>query len=95
MCEAAWAASHTKDTYLTAQFQRFKRRFGARSETKAIFALAHTMIVIVWHVLHDSVRYNDLGADYFERRIDNEARSRNLVRQLESLGHRVTIEPAA
>ena len=95
MCEAAWAASHAKDTYLTAQFRRFKRRFGARSETKAIFALAHTMIVIVWHVLHDNAHYEDLGADYFERRTDNAARQRHLVQQLEALGHKVTLEPAA
>src|SRR5438445_391989 len=51
MCEAAWAASHGKDTYLAAQFLRFKRRFGTKSETKAIFAVAHTMIVIVWLIL--------------------------------------------
>jgi len=95
MCEAAWAASHTRDGYLVAQFRRFKRRFGTRSEAKAIFALAHTMIVIVWHILHDNTTYDDLGADYFERRINNEARQRHLVRQLEALGHKVTIEPAA
>lgn len=38
MCEAAWAASHTADTYLAAQYRRFKRRFGTKSEGKAIFA---------------------------------------------------------
>ena len=53
------------------------------------------MIVIVWHVLADDVTYDDLGADFFERRIDTEARQRQLVRQLEALGHKVTLEPAA
>ena len=95
MCEAAWAASHTKDNYLTAQFRRFKRRFGTRSETKAIFALAHTMTVIAWHVIHDNTDYADLGADFFERRTDTAARQRLLVRQLEALGNKVTLEPAA
>lgn len=95
MCEAAWAASHGKDGYLPAQFRRFKRRFGNGGQTKAIFALAHTMIIIVWHVLHDDVEYTDLGADFFERRTNVEARQRQLVRRLEALGHKVTLEPAA
>jgi transposase len=95
MCEAAWAAAHGKDNYLAAQFRRFKRRFGTKGETKAIFAVAHTMIVIVWHLLADDVTYDELGADFFERRINTEARQRNLVRQLEALGHKVTLQPAA
>lgn len=95
MCEAAWAASHGKANYLAAQFRRFNRRFGTKGETKAIFAVAHTMIVIVWHVLASDSPYDELGADYFERRINTEARQRHLVHQLEALGHKVTLEPAA
>lgn len=95
MCEAAWAAAHGKDNYLAAQFRRFKRRFGTKGDTKAIFAVAHTMIVIVWHLLASDAAYDDLGADFFERRINTEARQRNLVRQLEALGHKVTLQPAA
>ena len=95
MCEAAWAAAHGKDNYLAAQFRRFKRRFGTKGETKAIFAVAHTMIVIVWHVLANDCTYDELGADYFERRTTPVARQRHLVRQLEALGHTVTLSPAA
>ncbi len=96
MCEAAWAASHTRDSYLAAQYRRFKRRFGTKSETKAIFAVAHSMIVIVWHVLADAqTTYDELGSDYFERRTDAEARKRYLVRELEKLGHQVVLEPTA
>jgi transposase len=95
LCEAAWSAARTKDTYLAAQFRRFCRRFGKKGEAKAIFAVAHTMIVIVWHVLHDEVDYQELGSDWFERRTNSEAHARRLVRQLEKLGHRVTLEPAA
>ncbi len=53
------------------------------------------MIVIVWHVLSRDTTYDELGADYFERRTDTEARQRQLVRQLEALGHNVTLSPAA
>ena len=95
LCEAAWSAARTRNTYLAAQFRRFSRRFGKQGEGKAIFAVAHTMLVIVWHLLHDNVDYSDLGPHHFDRFSDNEAHARRLVRQLEKLGHRVTLQPAA
>ena len=95
LCEAAWAAAHTRETYLSAQFRRFRRRFGKKGENKAIFAVAHTILVIVWHVLAHTTPYAELGFDYFERRNETEAYKQRLVRQLEKLGLRVMIEPAA
>ncbi len=95
LCEAAWAAARTRETYLAAQFRRFVRRFGTKGEAKAIFAVAHTMLVIVWHLLANGTEYRELGADYFTRRDDAKKREHYLVRQLEALGHKVTIEPAA
>jgi transposase len=95
LCEAAWAASHGKNTYLSAQYRRFMRRFGTKGEGKAVFAVAHTLVVIIWHVLKEGATYEELGADYFARHSDAEDRSRYLVRQLEALGHKVTLTPAA
>jgi transposase len=95
MVEAAWAAAHTNDSYLAAQYRRFKRRFGKKSEGKALFAVAHSMIVIIWHVLAEARDYEDLGADYFERRTTTATRERYLVRELEKLGHTVVLQPAA
>lgn len=95
LCEAAWAASHGQDTYLAAQYRRFIRRFGTKAEGKAIFAVAHTLLVIIWHVLADEATYRELGSDYFMRRNDAEARQRYLVRELEKLGNQVTLTPAA
>lgn len=95
LCEAAWAASHTKDTYLASQFKRFLRRFGTRGVNKAVVALAHSLLVIVWHVLANDVDYIELGADYFQRLDDPEAQKRRLIRQLEALGVQVTVQPAA
>jgi len=95
LCEAAWAAGHTKTGYLPAQYRRFCRRFGKRNENKATFALAHTLIVIIWHVLANGTSYDDLGADYFDRRNEAASRQRYLVRELEKLGNNVTLEPAA
>jgi transposase len=95
LCEAAWAASHGRDTYLAAQYRRFLRRFGKKSEGKAIFAVAHTLVVIIWHVLKEGTTYEELGGDYFDRRNDAKARQRYLVRELEKLGNEVTLRPAA
>jgi Transposase IS116/IS110/IS902 family/Calcineurin-like phosphoesterase len=94
LTECAWAAGRTS-TYVGAQFRRFHRRFGKSGGRKAAIATAHTLIVIIWHVLTQTTAYRDLGSDYFTRRIDNpEARKRRLIRELETLGHKVTIEPA-
>jgi transposase len=96
LCEAAWAGVRKNDSYLGAQFRRFQRRFGKKAEGKAIFACAHTLIVIIYHVLAaDDAVFEDLGADWFERRSDSQAHARRLVRQLEKLGHHVTLTPAA
>ena len=95
LCEAAWSAARTKNTYLAAQFRRFCRRFGKHGEGKAIFAVAHTMLIIIWHVLNDETDYIELGPDWLDRHNDAEAHARRLVHQLEKLGHRVTLEPAA
>jgi len=96
LCEAAWAGVRKNDSYLGAQFRRFQRRFGRKAEGKAIFACAHSLVVMVWHVLaDDDAVYQDLGADWFDRRSDAAAHTRRLVHQLQKLGHRVTLEPAA
>ena len=96
LCEAAWAGVRKNDSYLGAQFRRFQRRFGKKAEGKAIFACAHTLIVIIYHVLaEDDAVFEDLGADWFQRRSDTQAHTRRLVHQLEKLGHRVTLTPVA
>jgi transposase len=96
LCEAAWAGVRKNDSYLGAQFRRFQRRFGKKAEGKAIFACAHSLVVMIYHVLaEDGAVYQDLGADWFQRRSDTQAHTRRLVRQLEKLGHHVNLTPAA
>ena len=93
LTECAWAAGRT-NTYVGAQFHRFHRRFGKKGGHKAATATAHTLIVIIWHVLAETTAYRDLGSDYFTRHIDSpDARKRRLIRELEALGHKVSIEP--
>lgn len=61
----------------------------------AAFAVGHSILVIAWHLLSNDCDYQDLGGDHFARRNDSEARKRYLIRQLEALGNKVTIEPTA
>jgi transposase len=89
MVQSAWAASHTKKTYLAAQYRRLAPRRGRK---RALIALAHTMLGIAYHVLKHGTVYTDLGPDYFERR-DEGRLTRHLVDRLERLGHKVVLEP--
>lgn len=91
LIESAKAAART-DSYLAAYHRRVARRRGAN---KATVAVAHSMVVTAWHLLTTGAVYHDPGADYFERRHDPSAATRRLVKQLEALGHHVTLEPAA
>ena len=91
LVQAAWAASHTKGTYLAAQYRRLA---GRRGKKRAALAVGHTLLVIIYHLLKGKTLYQELGADYFDR-LDQERLTRGLVKRLERLGLRVTLEPAA
>jgi transposase len=90
LVEAAKAAARTKGTYLASQYARLK---GRRGHARATLAVAHSILVIVYHVLDRGQPYAELGAEYLERRSSDAYRNR-LVRQLERLGHKVTLQPA-
>ena len=86
--EAAMAAIRTKDSYLAAQYARLRPR---RGHKKALGAVKHSIICICWHMLSTGELYTDLGGDYFRKR-DPERSTKRLIAQLESLGHKVTLE---
>jgi transposase len=88
LVQAAWAATHTKETYLAAQDKRLVKRKG---KNRALVAVGHSILVIIYHVLSRKESYSELGGDYFDKRHVEVQRNR-LVRQLESLGLKVTVE---
>ena len=90
--QCASAASHTRDTYLAAQYWRLVRRIGKR---KAAVAVGHSILVICWHLLTNDCDYADLGGDWFTRRTDLDKRRDHLVRQLQDLGYGVSLTKAA
>jgi transposase len=90
--EAAVAAGRT-DTFLGERYRRIARRRGSK---RAIVAVGRSILVIIWHLLSDpNLRYQDLGPGFYDTRINAEHRKRNHVRQLQALGYKVTLEPAA
>jgi transposase len=89
LVQAAWAASHTKNTYLASQYRRLA---GRRGKKRALIAVGHSILVILYHMLKHGTTYADLGGDFFER-LEPERLTRYYVRRLERLGHKVTLEP--
>jgi transposase len=90
--QCAWTAARARDTYLAAQYWRLTRRIGNK---KATVAVAHSILVICWHVLSNNTDYDDLGGDYFTRRRGNDKRRDNLIRQLQDLGYGVSLTKVA
>lgn len=91
LVEAAGSASRTRGTYLAAQYTRLSRRRGGK---RALVAVAHSILVSAWHMLADDQTYQDLGADWPQRR-HADADTHRLVAQLEQLGHTVILDPVA
>jgi transposase len=91
LVEAAWAATRTKGTYLRTKYHRLVKRMPKK---KALVAVAHTMLVIVYHLLSRRVAYAELGSDYVDRQ-HVERQRRRLVERLKGLGVKVTIEEVA
>jgi len=89
LVEAAQAAGRTRQTYLGAQYRRLAARRGTK---RAVVAVGHSILVIVYHLLRRDARYDDLGPRYFDER-DRQAIQHRLVRRLQQLGLKVTVEP--
>jgi len=93
LVQAAWAATHAKDSYMSARYRRLARR---RGKQRALMAVADTMLKAIYHILKEQVPYRDLGPGHFD--VLHGARTRNiLVGRLEAMGYQVTLRlrPAA
>ena len=92
LVEAAWSAVRSKNCYLAVRFWRIAMR---RGQQRALIAIAHTLLVIIWHMLNEGTVYTDLGVDYLARNDNPDRRRRQLVNQLQHLGYNVELTPAA
>jgi len=89
LVQAAWAASHTKKTYLSSQYRRLA---GRRGKKRAIVAVGHTMLVMMYHMLKEGMDYQELGHDYLDK-LEPQRLTRYLVKRLQALGHEVALRP--
>jgi transposase len=89
LVQAGWAASHTKNSYLASQYRRL---LGRRGKKRALVAVAHSILVIIYQILKTGTAYTELGADFFDR-LEPERLKRFYIKRLQHLGHRVTLEP--
>lgn len=90
LVEAAHAAAHTKNTYLSVLYRRIASRRGAKI---AMIAVGHAILVIIYHMLWEHAPYTDLGGNYFDEH-DRQATEKRLVRRLEKLGYQVELQLA-
>src|SRR5947209_12471702 len=88
LIEAANAAAHSKGTFLGAYYQQLRKRMGHK---KAIVALAHRILVIIYHLLFEQQAYRELGPDHVDEKAAEVAR-RQALRTLEQLGYDVTLQ---
>jgi transposase len=86
--QAAHAAARTKGSYLSAQYKRLASR---RGRTRAILAVAHSILVMASYMIQRQEPYRDAGADFFDR-LQPEDTARRLVKRLDSLGYHVTLQ---
>jgi transposase len=91
LVQSAWAAVRKKDSYLRAQFHRIKARRGA---TKAIMAVAASILTAIYHMLKNGTKYQDLGPHHFDRR-SKEQQTHRLIKRLGDLGYAVALAPLA
>jgi transposase len=88
LVQAAWGASLKKNCYLSSQYFRLVKRLGRK---KALVAVAHSLLVIIYHVLQRDQTYTELGGDYFDRHHVEQQRDYYL-RRLQMLGLKVSVE---
>jgi transposase len=86
--ESAWSASKAKGTYLKARYQRLASR---RGKKRATFAIAHTLLIMTYHIFKEQCIYKDLGSDYFDR-LNEKYLIKRFTTKIESLGYQVEIK---
>jgi len=91
LVQAAHAAGRSKDNYLSALYRRLASR---RGKQRAAVAVAHSILVVVYHMLRHGTVYQDLGGDYFDKQ-KQASIERRLIKRLESFGYKVALEPVA
>jgi len=86
--ESAWSASKAKGTYLKARYQRLASR---RGKKRATFAIAHTLLIMAYHIFKEQCTYKELGADYFDH-LNEKYLIKRLTSRIQNLGYQIEIQ---
>jgi hypothetical protein len=87
LVQSAWSVIHKKDCFLAAVFHRIAAGSGRK---KAGMAVAHRILNIAWHIIHEGGIYREAGGSYFDR-LHPDRSARRLVRRLQQIGFEVTV----
>jgi transposase len=91
LVQAGWGATFKKNCYLSSQYNRLVKRLGRK---KALVAVAHSLLIIIYHVIERDQTYTELGGDYFDRHNANQQRD-YFIRRLQMLGLKVDVQESA
>lgn len=90
LVQGAWAATRKKDSYFQAQYRRLA---GRRGKKRSLFAVAHSLLTVIYHMLTTGSTFKDLGGDYFDK-LNAKRLLPHLVKRIKDLGYQVTLEAA-
>ena len=82
LVQCAQAATNTKNTFFRAQYDRLIVR---RGKNRAKMAVAHSMIIAIWHMLKTGTDFHELGGDYYNR-FNPEKKINMYLKKLADLG---------
>jgi len=90
LIQCAKTAQRDKNSFFHAQYQRIVVRRGAN---RATVAVAHSMLIAIYHMLKDDVPFKDLGSDYYTK-FNTESKAKYYIKKLQELGVSVPVSLA-
>ena len=87
LVECAQSAVRKKDSFLYAQYQRISMKKGKK---RAIVAVAHTMLIAIYHMINENKEYQDLGSDFYNK-FNKEKKANAYIKKLKELGYDVQL----
>ena len=91
LSQSAWSAARKKNSYFQAQYRRLA---GRRGKKRAIVAVAHSLLTIIYHMLKNGSDYRELGCDYLDK-LNAHRLLPHLLKRIKDMGYQVTLQEAA
>ena len=82
LTQCAKSAKTVKSSYFFAQYQRISAR---RGKNRATLAVAHSMLIAIYHILKNKTAFHDLGSDYYDS-FNRDRKINSYLKRLKALG---------